>query len=239
MNGGKELAGQMMDALQPVLVSAAAEVAICPPFTLLQHLGELTEGSPVSLGAQNVYHQNSGAFTGEVSPPMLLEWGLKWCIVGHSERRSLCGETDDLVRQKVVALLQHGIQPILCVGEALEQREAGKHEDVVTRQLRHALTGLNADDQRLCVIAYEPIWAIGTGKTACPDQANKMHGLIRRELVELSSERIASEVRILYGGSVNATNAKDLLGQPEIDGALVGGASLKIHEFPGITAAAG
>ena len=169
---------------------------------------------------------------------MLNEMDVKWCIVGHSERRAQFSETDAIVRQKVGILLQNGIQPIMCVGESLEEREAGKHEEVVVEQLKNGLSGLAADDQLRCTIAYEPVWAIGTGKTATPEQANSMHLVIRNQLAELSTEQFATKMRILYGGSVNADNAEELLGQSEIDGALVGGASLKTDQFPGIITAA-
>ena len=239
MNGSRDLAGQMVDALDPILASTDAEVAICPPVTLLQHLQEICEGTAITVGAQNVHHQASGAFTGEISAPMLQEWDIKWCIVGHSERRSLFSESNLLIGEKIAILLQHDILPILCVGETIEQRESGRHEEVVVQQLQEVLSGLAAKDQRLCVVAYEPIWAIGTGKTASTKQANSMHTLIRHHLRELSTEDIAEETQILYGGSVNASNAKDLLKQPDIDGALVGGASLNINEFPSIIVAAG
>ena len=169
---------------------------------------------------------------------MLNEMDVKWCIVGHSERRAQFSETDAIVRQKVGILLQNRIQPIMCVGESLEEREAGKHEEVVVEQLKNGLSGLAADDQLRCTIAYEPVWAIGTGKTATPEQANSMHLVIRNQLAELATEQFATKMRILYGGSVNADNAEELLGQSEIDGALVGGASLKPDQFPGIITAA-
>ncbi|HJL87393.1 MAG TPA: triose-phosphate isomerase [SAR324 cluster bacterium] len=237
MNGSIGLAADLLQAMQPGVEESSVEVVICPPFSLLQSMGECFRETSVSLGAQNVHPQISGAYTGETSAAMLNEMEVKWCIVGHSERRVQFAETDALVRQKVGTLLQHGIQPIVCVGESLEEREAGKHESVVVEQLKNGLSGLAADDQLRCTIAYEPVWAIGTGKTATSQQANSMHLTIRRELAELATEQVASEIRILYGGSVNAANAAELLEQSEIDGALVGGASLKTDQFPGIIAA--
>jgi len=238
MNGSIGLAADLLEAMQPSLEKTSAEVLICPPYTQLQSIGEYFRGTPISLGAQNVHTQISGAFTGEISAEMLNEMDVKWCIVGHSERRVQFGETDQLVRQKVGALLQHEIQPIVCVGESLEQRESGMHEKVVVEQLEKGFSGFSADDQLRCTVAYEPVWAIGTGKTATSQQANSMHLIIRQELAVLTTEKVASEIRILYGGSVNADNAEELLGQSEIDGALVGGASLKTDQFPGIIAAA-
>ena len=238
MNGNRGLAAKMLQAMESSLDQTSADVVVCPPFSLLQSVGECFEKTPVFLGAQNVHAQLSGAYTGEISAPMLNEMDVKWCIVGHSERRAQFSETDAIVRQKVGILLQNGIQPIMCVGESLEEREAGKHEEVVVEQLKNGLSGLAADDQLRCTIAYEPVWAIGTGKTATPEQANSMHLVIRNQLAELATEQFATKMRILYGGSVNADNAEELLGQSEIDGALVGGASLKIDQLPGIITAA-
>ena len=238
MNGNRGLAAEMLQAMESSLDQTSADVVVCPPFSLLQNVGECFEKTPVFLGAQNVHAQLSGAYTGEISAPMLNEMDVKWCIVGHSERRAQFSETDAIVRQKVGILLQNGIQPIMCVGESLEEREAGKHEEVVVEQLKNGLSGLAADDQLRCTIAYEPVWAIGTGKTATPEQANSMHLVIRNQLAELANEQFATKMRILYGGSVNADNAEELLGQSEIDGALVGGASLKTDQFPDIITAA-
>ena len=238
MNGNRGLAAEMLQAMESSLDQTSADVVVCPPFSLLQSVGECFENTPVFLGAQNVHAQLSGAYTGEISAPMLYEMDVKWCIVGHSERRAQFSETDAIVRQKVGILLQNGIQPIMCVGESLEEREAGKHEEVVVEQLKNGLSGLAADDQLRCTIAYEPVWAIGTGKTATPEQANSMHLVIRNQLAELATEQFATKMRILYGGSVNADNAEELLGKSEIDGALVGGASLKTDQFPGIITAA-
>ena len=197
------------------------------------------EGTRIAVGGQNVHSETAGAFTGETSVLLLQECGIKWCIVGHSERRILFGETDTFIRRKIEVLLKHGIRPILCIGETLDQRESDNHEEVVVTQLDKGLSGLAVEDQMRCVVAYEPIWAIGTGKTATEEQANSMHQLIRKELKSLASPEAAEKMQILYGGSVNVENAEILLSQSEVDGALVGGASLKIETFPQIVAAGG
>ena len=237
MNGSFVLIDEMLKVLSPFLAKTSCEVVICPPDVLLSTMKNSVEGTRIAVGAQNVHSETTGAFTGETSAPLLQECGVQWCIVGHSERRMLFGETDEFIRSKTETLLKHGIRPILCIGETLEQRESGNHEEVVVAQLAKGLSGLAADDQQRCVVAYEPIWAIGTGKTATPEQANSMHKIIRKELESLASTEVADRMQILYGGSVNAENADTLLSQPEIDGALVGGASLKTDAFPQIIAA--
>jgi len=237
MNGSFALIDSMHKVLSPLLKKIIFEVVICPPDVLLSSMNNTVKGSRISVGAQNVHSETSGAFTGETSAPLLQECGVQWCIVGHSERRILFGETDEFIRSKTETLLKHGIRPILCIGETLEHRESGNHEEVVIAQLVKGLSGLAVDDQKRCVLAYEPIWAIGTGKTATPEQANSMHKIIRKELESLASSEAAENMQIIYGGSVNAENAKTLLSQSEIDGALVGGASLKINAFPQIVAA--
>ncbi|MBS1255308.1 MAG: Triosephosphate isomerase [Deltaproteobacteria bacterium] len=237
MNGSFSLLDNMLDVLIPYSGEESCQVVICPPNVLLSSLKKAVEGTKIEVGAQNVHTEISGAFTGETSAPLLKECGVQWCIVGHSERRVLFDESDEFIRNKTETLLKHGIRPILCVGESLEQRESGNHEEVVVTQLRKGLSGFAADDQSRCVVAYEPIWAIGTGKTATPEQANSMHSIIRKELESLASSEVAEKIQILYGGSVNVENAKILLTQSEIDGALVGGASLKIDAFPQIVAA--
>ncbi|MFW6086609.1 MAG: triose-phosphate isomerase [Myxococcota bacterium] len=210
------------------------DVAVAPVFTALAPVGEALEGSGVELAAQDVHWEDEGAFTGEVSPPLLADVGCTLCIVGHSERRHVFGETDEAVRKKVAALLKHRLTPILCVGETLEEREAGHTKDVVLGQLDEALAGVSADGARTLVIAYEPVWAIGTGRTAKPADAQEVHGAIRRRLGELFSRDLAAGVRVLYGGSVKPANAAELLSQPDIDGALVGGASLDADAFVSI-----
>ena len=237
MNGSFALIDSMQKVLSPILEKTTCEVVICPPDVLLSSMNNTVKGSLIAVGAQNVHSETSGAFTGETSAPLLQECGVQWCIVGHSERRILFGESDEFIRSKTETLLKHGIRPILCIGETLEQRESGKHEEVVVAQLGMGLSGLAVDDQNRCVVAYEPIWAIGTRKTATPEQANSMHKIIRKELESLASPEVADKMQIIYGGSVNAENADTLLSQSEIDGALVGGASLKTDAFPLIVAA--
>ncbi len=201
---------------------------ICPPFVSLATVRELIKGSSVKLGAQNIYFEEKGAYTGEISPLMLADL-CEFVIIGHSERRQYFNETGEIVNKKIQATLRVELKPILCVGERLEENEAGKTEEIVTEQLRSSLDGI--DNLTNLIIAYEPIWAIGTGKAATSEQANGTIGFIRRNISELYDEKIARDVRILYGGSVNAANAAEFMSQPEIDGALVGGASLKADQF--------
>jgi triosephosphate isomerase len=196
-------------------------------------------GSNIQLGSQNVHWEKEGAFTGEIAAAMLKEHGVRYAIVGHSERRQFFGETDAGVNKRAKAALANGLHPIVCVGEMLADREAGKTEAVVAGQVRGSLAGFSKDDILATVIAYEPVWAIGTGKTASPAQAQEVHALIRRLLTELFGADAAGKVRLQYGGSVKPDNAKELLGQPDIDGALVGGASLKAADFAAIVKAAG
>ncbi|MGK5092211.1 triose-phosphate isomerase [Deltaproteobacteria bacterium TL4] len=233
MNGSVSLLGEMMKEIRNSVEKGkvSCQIAICPPFTLLSSLQEAVKSSSVALGAQNVYLAESGAYTGETSVLLLKEFGTTCCIVGHSERRAYFQETDDFIRQKVEILLSHGIRPVLCVGETLEQREQNLHESTVTQQLSEGLKGISAERLTQCLVAYEPVWAIGTGKTATPEQANQMHQVLRKQLEKLSSAKTARAIPILYGGSVNNKNAQELLHQPEINGALVGGASLKPMDF--------
>jgi triosephosphate isomerase len=204
------------------------EKLVCPPFISLVSVKEVLTGSSVKLGAQNLHYMEKGAYTGEVSPPMLA--GIcEYVIIGHSERRQYFGDTDEVVDKKIQATLNTGLKPILCVGESLEQNEAGKTEDVVTGQLKASLTGIAYPGE--FVIAYEPVWAIGTGKAATGAQANETIGLIRRIVTDMWGSSAGENVRILYGGSVTAANTAEFLSQPEIDGALVGGASLKPDDF--------
>jgi triosephosphate isomerase len=209
----------------------ACDVVVGPVATSLSAVSQTLEGSAVGLCAQNTHWEDSGAFTGELSPVLILDAGCRYCIVGHSERRQFFGETDAGVRKKVAALLVHKVVPILCVGESLEQREAGQTLDVVLGQVEAATEGLDAVALAPLVIAYEPIWAIGTGRTAKAEDAQEVHGAIRARLAELKGESWANSVRILYGGSVKPSNADELLGQPDVDGALVGGASLSADNF--------
>jgi len=210
---------------------SACEVVVGPVATSLTAVAATLKGSAVGLSAQNTHWEDSGAFTGELSPTLLLDAGCGYCIIGHSERRQFFGETDAGVRKKVAALLVHKVVPILCVGESLEQREAGQTLEVVLGQVEAATEGLDAVALAPLVVAYEPIWAIGTGRTAKAEDAQEVHGAIRAKLAELKGESWANSVRILYGGSVKPANADELLAQPDIDGALVGGASLSADNF--------
>jgi triosephosphate isomerase len=212
------------------------EVAIAPPFTALQAAAKALEDSHILLAAQNCHHEPSGAFTGEVSAPMLKELGCSYVIVGHSERRQFFGETDVGVNQKVGAVLKAGMLPIICVGETLAEREGGRTLEVVTTQVKGCLKGFDAATGKSFVLAYEPVWAIGTGKVATPRQAQEVHAHIRGLLKELWADT-SEQIRIQYGGSVKADNAVELLSQPDIDGALVGGASLKAADFAAIVKA--
>lgn len=212
----------------------AVEVAVCPPSVYLASVGETLAGSAVGLGAQNLYAAGDGAYTGEVNAAMLCDVGCHYVILGHSERRTILGETDEEVSAKLAAALADNLIPIVCVGETLQQREAGETETVVETQIRGSLSGLDEARAPGVVIAYEPVWAIGTGKTATPEQAEQVHAFIRGLLGQLFTPEIADQVRIQYGGSVKPGNAKELLGQPNIDGALVGGASLKVDDFVAI-----
>jgi len=209
----------------------AATVAVCPPYTVLHTVGEALAGSAVELGAQNCHHEPSGAHTGEVSVPMLAELGCRYILAGHSERRKEMGETDEQINRKVNTILTHGLTPVLCVGETGEERRQGLTFTTVEGQLRAGLSGVGPDAIAKVVLAYEPVWAIGTGVNATPAQAAEVHGYLRGIVSELSSKEAALKLSILYGGSVKADNAESLLAEPEIDGALVGGASLKAAEF--------
>jgi triosephosphate isomerase len=211
------------------------QIAVAPPFTALAAAKAALEGSDIQLFAQNCHHEKQGAFTGEVSAPMLVDIGCDGVILGHSERRQYFGETDEGVNKKLKAALEVNLQPIVCVGETLAEREAGKTWDVVSRQVRGALAGLSTAQVARVTLAYEPVWAIGTGKVATTAQAQEVHGQIRGLLRELAAPA-ADQVRIQYGGSVKPDNAADLLAQPDIDGALVGGASLKADDFARIVA---
>jgi triosephosphate isomerase len=204
----------------------------------LEAVASRIAGSAVGLGAQNMYDQPSGAFTGEVSAPMLIDTGCQYVILGHSERRNLLGETDEMVNRKVRAALDAHLTPIVCVGELLEQREAGQTMSVIQRQFDGSLQGLSEQQTGSVVIAYEPVWAIGTGHVATPDQAEEVHLELRRLLEKRYNSGLAESIRIQYGGSVKPANAGELLSQPNIDGALVGGASLKAEDFLGIVRAA-
>lgn len=217
---------------------SGVEVVLCPSFPALWPVAEVTAGSPLQVAAQNVFWEDQGAFTGEVSPGMLQAAGCRYVIVGHSERRQYFGETDESVNRKVKAVLRHGLIPIVCVGEKLVEREVGDTFTVIERQLTGAFEGVGAERMAGVVVAYEPVWAIGTGRNAVPGDAQEVNSFIRGIISRLYSPAIAQEVRIQYGGSVTPENAAALLAQPDIDGALVGGASLKIESFLSIVEAA-
>ncbi|MCB9541422.1 MAG: triose-phosphate isomerase [Myxococcales bacterium] len=212
------------------------DVLLGPPATALYAIGKRLEGSRVGLAAQNCHHADKGAYTGELSPVQLADAGCTHVIIGHSERRTLFGETDAGVAKKARSLHDHGLVPIICVGETLAEREANQTKAVVARQIAAALAPLSADELARSVIAYEPVWAIGTGKTATPEQAQDVHAAIRRQLAEIAGPSVAEQVRIQYGGSVKPDNIRALMAQPDIDGALVGGASLDADGFARIVA---
>ena len=232
---GAALARELVKSLADF---AKADVAVCPPFTALAAVGAELRGSHLALGAQNMHGEKSGAFTGEVSAGMLLAAGCKHVILGHSERRGLFGETDESVNRKGHAALVAGLAPIVCVGEVLAEREAGRTLEVVGSQVRKSLANLDARDMLKVTLAYEPVWAIGTGRTAKPEQAQEVHAAVRALLVELFGKACAEAVRIQYGGSVLAANARAILAMPDVDGALVGGASLKAADFSAIVRSA-
>ena len=208
-----------------------ADVIICPPYISLETASTLIKESKIKLGAQNMYFEESGAFTGEVSPSMLKSVGCEYVILGHSERRSIFGESDEVINKKLKTAFANGLKPIFCIGETLEERESGVTEKVVEEQVRKGLDGISESDFANIIIAYEPVWAIGTGKTATPEQAQAVHKFIRGLAKDLYSDNSADKLVIQYGGSVKPNNAKELLSQPDIDGALVGGACLKADSF--------
>jgi triosephosphate isomerase len=213
-------------------------VIVCPPFTSLETAGRLTKGTSIFFGAQNMFYEDEGAFTGEVSPKMLKSVGCEYVILGHSERRQIFGETDELINKKLKKAIASGLVPIVCVGETLEQREKNVTAQIVTTQVRGVLKDISAEQVVNIIIAYEPVWAIGTGRNATPQQAEEVHLLIRKLLAELYTSAAAEKVIIQYGGSVKADNAAELLWQPNVDGALVGGACLKADSFSSIIRAA-
>ncbi len=225
-DGASDIAGHVVD------------VAVCPPFVYLQTVIAALSTTSVAVGAQDMYYEQKGAFTGEISAPMLKDLGCAYVLCGHSERRHVIGETDDLINRKVHAAISGGLLPILCVGELIEERKASKTQSVVTRQLKKGLAGLASEKVEAVTIAYEPVWAIGTGLTATPQQAQEVHAFIRNLLAEMYSGELADGIRIQYGGSVKPDNAAELMAQKDIDGLLVGGASLKAEDFLAIIKAA-
>ena len=238
MNGTRSTVRQLaQDVAAGVAANMAVEVGVCPAYVFIPQVTEQLKGTAVQVGAQNVADQDAGAFTGEVSALMLKEFGCSLAIVGHSERRLLYGESDDLVAARYQKAIEHGLCPILCIGETLEQREAGETFTVVDQQLDAVLDKVGIQSLTRAVIAYEPVWAIGTGHTATPEQAQEVHQHIRQRLASQNAD-VAEQVRILYGGSVNADNAEALFSMPDIDGGLIGGASLKADSFLSIVQAA-
>ncbi len=233
MNCGPDEAAKLLEGIktQKPTISEDVDVLVCPPFISLSMAVNYLHDTDIQIGAQNFHYEDNGAFTGEVSATMLAESGCNFVLIGHSERRQYFGETDKTVNKKVRKALQHSLAPVVCVGETLEQRKEGSHFDLVRIQIKNALAEISGDDVLDVTIAYEPIWAIGTGETATPEQAQEMHAHIRKSLAELYDEETASAVRILYGGSMKPGNAGDLLSQPDVDGGLIGGASLKAADF--------
>ena len=229
MNGSLQSVTELVDDIRAG-DCGQAELAVCPPSVFLMKVGGMLDGSDIALGAQNVCDRESGAYTGEISAAMLQECGCRYAIVGHSERRSLYLESDELVAARFAAALKGGLTPILCVGETLDERERGETEQVVQKQIDAVIESCGADAFANAVIAYEPVWAIGTGKVATPDQAQAVHAFIRSQLAK-SNATVADSLRILYGGSMNPSNAAELLAQADIDGGLIGGASLKAGDF--------
>ena len=229
------LARCVVDAVSGI---TGVDVAICPPFPALERVASAVRGTAIGLGAQNMYWASEGAFTGEVSAPMLLTCGCEYVILGHSERRQFFGETDETVNRRLKTALCAGLKPIVCLGESLDERQADRTEQVVKAQMRGALNGLSADDVRSITLAYEPVWAIGTGLTATPEQAEAVHGFLRQVLARLYRDEVARAVRIQYGGSVKPDNAAALFDQDNIDGGLIGGASLEADAFAAIVKAA-
>ncbi len=232
MNKTISEAVELVNSLKREVVDIeSVDIVVCPVFTALSEVADLVIDSNIGLGAQNVYWEEVGAFTGEVSPKMLKDAGCKYVIIGHSERRKYFGETNETVLKKIKAVQSAGLSPIVCVGETLDEREQKKTIEVIEKQLKDGLKEIKDDNLEDIIIAYEPVWAIGTGKTATPEQAEEIHKFIRGWIKENYSSDISEEIRIIYGGSVKSSNAKDLMSQPDIDGALVGGASLESQLF--------
>ncbi|MGA1843131.1 MAG: triose-phosphate isomerase [bacterium] len=229
---GPSAAQELVRALKGELDGVTdRDIVVIPPFTSLVPCQAILAGSRIALGAQDMFWEEEGAFTGEISPLMLIECGCAYCVIGHSERRTHFGETDETVNKKVKSALNHRLTPICCIGENLDQREAGETFGIVEGQVRADFDGLDKEQMKRVVVAYEPIWAIGTGKTATPEQANEVHAFIRGILAKMFDTAVAEQVRIQYGGSVKPDNCDALMAQPDIDGALVGGASLKAESF--------
>lgn len=239
MNKTATEAAALIDALIPAVKDAGCEVVICVPFTDLVTAVAKTKGTNIHVGAENVHFEKSGAFTGEISADMLTDLGVEYVVVGHSERRQYFAETDETVNKRAKAALAGGLKPIICVGESLTQREQGVTEELIRMQVKIALNGVTADELKNVVIAYEPIWAIGTGKTATAEDAQEVCGAIRETLKEMFGEELANGIRVLYGGSAKPGNIAELVAKPDVDGALVGGASLKAADFASMVVKAG
>ena len=238
MNKLPSEAAALIDGIKDLVKDVqGVEVVVCPPFTDLKDAAAAVKDSNVALGAQNVAWAESGAFTGEISAGMLKDLGVEYVIIGHSERRQYFGETDETVNRRLKAALAAGLKPIVCVGEKLEEREAGQMPAVIEKQVKEGFADLSPEELAKVVIAYEPVWAIGTGKTATPKEAQEVHALIRRLLAEIANAEVAASVRIQYGGSMKPANAKELMDQPDIDGGLIGGAALKADSFADIVKA--
>ncbi len=231
MNKTPKETTELINELKPLVASSKNKCIVCVPFTNLANAIYATKDSNIEVGAQNMYFEESGAYTGEIAPSMLTEMGVKYVIIGHSERRQYFNETDETVNKKVIKAFQHNLIPIICVGESLEQREQGITFELVSLQTKIALLGLTADQVKKCIIAYEPIWAIGTGKTATSEQAEEVCAKIRETVASVYGNDAADEIIIQYGGSVNASNSEELFSKANIDGGLVGGASLKANDF--------
>ncbi len=222
------LAAGLVEALRDI---ETVDVAVCPPFVYLQSVAATLSASNIALGSQNVFYEPEGAFTGEISCSMLKDASCSYAIIGHSERRHIMGETDELINKKIAAAINGGLLPIFCVGELLEERQNGTTGEVVTSQIKKGLEGIDGERVQAITIAYEPVWAIGTGLTAAPEQAQEVHTMIRGLLAELYGDEIARSMRIQYGGSAKPANTAELMAQPDVDGLLVGGASLKVEDF--------
>ncbi len=232
-----DLVNGIMELLEKKELGKNTLMILCPPFPYLEMVSDYSNDSYFMVGAQNVNDNEKGAYTGEVSAEMLSSMDIEYCIVGHSERRAYYGETDAMIAKKVDQLLKHEIRPIVCCGEVLEEREAGKQFDVVKRQITDGLFHLSAEQFKELVIAYEPVWAIGTGKTATPEQAQEIHAFIRKTIADKYGKEVADEISILYGGSCKPSNAKELFANPDVDGGLIGGAALQAEDFVNIALA--
>lgn len=238
MNKNRAEAKTLIEEMKPLVANADCDVIICVPFTNLETALEATKGSNIKVGAENCHFEKSGAFTGEISADMLTEMGVEYVIIGHSERRQYFGETDITVNKRTLAALNAGLKVILCVGEMLEDRELGITAELVAMQTKIALNGVSEEMLKNVIIAYEPVWAIGTGKTATAEQANEVNAIIRATVASLYGKAAADALTVQYGGSMNAKNAEELLAQPDVDGGLIGGASLKAEDFSIIVKAA-